>query len=47
MEQAAPFRQQCLHLLVLGDPALVEFKGRFIRVLNTLDVPAGPLIVSE
>jgi hypothetical protein len=47
MEQAAPFHQQCLHVIVLGDPALVEFKGGFFRVLNTLDVPAGPLIVSE
>ena len=34
-------------MLVLGDPALVEFKGGLIRVLNALDVPAGPLIVSK
>lgn len=34
-------------MLVLVDPALVEFKVGFVHVLNALDVPAGPLIVSE
>ena len=45
LEQTAPFRQQGFHLLILGDAALVEREGRLINVLNTLDVPAGPLIV--
>jgi hypothetical protein len=45
LEQTAPFRQQGFHLLILGDAALVEREGSLINVLNTLDVPAGPLIV--
>lgn len=47
LEQAAPFRQQRLHVLVLVDPTMVEFKVGFVHVFNALDVAAGPLIVSE
>ena len=47
LEQTAPFREQGFHLLHLGDAELVKCEGSLIDILNTLDVPAGPLIVPQ